>query len=205
MSTLYQNFNFNPVETSTKTSDYTIPNDRYARAIISQSGQQLLIGSFGGTESRNIAPSFILLNNQNIDFSSISYQTSSNTSSTHTLLFNEVIPSFCFYLNTTMSTGGSPANIQVLIDATWTTVISFANLRISRVLGPHLRYEYQNVGGIRSTGTQFDTNQFTLTQGERTGILNGEPFWLKPGDSLTIRNMSVRLEEFNVLGNDTFN
>jgi hypothetical protein len=193
-------FDFNPIETSTKISNYTIPVGRYARGIVRQGRQSLSIGNFAGTEARTINPSFVYLNGKNISFSDFSYLTSINSSATHTLNLASNLPYLGFFLDSTMvGLAGSAASIQILLGATWTTITTFANLLISVTLGGPIFYEYEDVNGIRSTGAQSSTNRFTISQGMRNGIIEGEPIWLKSGDVLGINNSLVWLEEYNVI------
>jgi hypothetical protein len=193
-------FDFNPIETSTKTSNYTIPSGRYARGIVRQGRESIPLAQFTGTESRTINPSFVYLNGKNISFSDFTYSVNSSASVTHTLNFASNLPYLGFFLDTTMSgLAGSSASIQILLGATWTTITTFTNLRISVTLGGPIFYEYEDVNGIRSTGTQIGTNRFTVSQGMRNGIIEGEPIWLKSGDVLGINNSLVWLEEYNVI------
>lgn len=193
-------FDFNPIESSLKSANYTIPEGRYARAIIRQGRQSLAIANFAGTEARTIDPSFVYLNGKNIAFSDFSYVTSNNSSVTHTLNLNSNLPYLGFFLDSTMTAlDGSASLIQILLGATWTTITSFTNLRISTTLGSPVFYEYEDINGFRATGASSSTNRFTITQGLRNGIIEGEPFWIKSGDVLSIDRHLVWLEEYNVI------
>jgi hypothetical protein len=179
MSTLYQNFNFNPVETSVKTSNYTIPAGRYARVTpIAATG-----GTHGsaGFNANVTAPNFNLqINSVVAHIYPCSGQLKTSTTSVVTLTF----PSNGFVSYNFFTPNGAPIS-----DLRINGVSNGAGANNASVLG------YATCSSIGMQGA-FSTNTSLIA----SWVFQTNPLaiFVKSGDVISLNGASSYVtEEYN--------
>lgn len=192
-------FNFQPAETSIKTSNYTIPAGRYARVSIVTGLGSVAVGphsSNNATFSRPVG--FLRLNNISIltnDFS----LTSLNNSSPETFTLNfgspvDLCGLFSLGVNSYQSNGA--ASLQVnLTSGGWTNVVSVV---IADALSNSLAFNsFNQVNGIRVVKPAgFAAYTLTGSYTKQNNVFNTD-FFVPSGSVLTASGVRYLVQEFN--------
>lgn len=181
-------FNFQPVATSVKTANYTIPVGRYAR----------VIPSFPTIASTTVANANLTIpvvsfgiNNQVISRGeAIGRITALTAARTITL------PSSGYFSILTINNTGSTVSTNITnIDGLAT--IQALNTQAAATFAPWAQRPFVRGGTITIGPTQGNPNILVMFEPTLLQTMGGAGFWLRSGDIINLSNASAFVEEYN--------
>lgn len=179
-------FNFDPIATSIKTSNYTIPAGRYAR--ISNLNNPAPSSNFSGSNTTGSAfPSCATIDGRVILVSGIRATLNANNFSAGSVTVSfSLIPSFAGIF--TVAPSHPTGFCQVNSNSSWVTVVSGSSGTI------FASGSFPNVTGLRLTWTGL---QNTGSYAEILPYSSPSYFWAKEGEVIALTRSLVSVEEFN--------
>lgn len=194
MTTIYKNFDFNPVSSFTSNANYTVPQGRYGALTSLGPTVNTALGTLGANSSTTIIFPAMAFNGNMINGSDLSFNFGSLFGQTVTVIFSQVIANLKGVLRLTNQFVNNNPNgsWQALVNGSWTT-IQFANGVGFNVF---LSINLNNVAGFRYVTGSFTTDNgfFTLTTAKEAG----STLWIKEGDVIAPASSLFHLAEYNI-------